>query len=267
MVTFNSNDLLIWVSSFIWPLTRILGLIATAPLLSSTGIPARFRVMIGVFIALMISPVVPVELAVDPMSATGFLILIQQFLIGTAMGLAMRFTFSAMELAGTAVGMTMGLGFAMFYDPQTRGQSSAISQYFALLVLTLYIAANFHLLMLSTVVESFTTLPIAGGPMGKDGFFLIVRWGALIFSYGLQLALPILAALLITNVSLGILTRAAPQLNLFGIGFPVTIAVGFMVIALMLVYMEAPLENLFMEAFGVIRKLGSLEFFPHESTP
>ncbi|MDL2284155.1 flagellar biosynthetic protein FliR [Oxalobacter sp. OttesenSCG-928-P03] len=263
MVIFNSNDLLIWVSSFIWPLTRILGLMAGAPLFSSSGIPVRFRVLLGVFIALVISPAVPVELAVDPMSYTGFLILVQQFLIGAAMGLAMRFAFSALEMAGAAVGMTMGLGFAMFYDPQTRGQSPAISQYFSLLILTLYVAANFHLLMLSVVVESFTTLPIAGAPMGRDGFFLIIKWGGMIFSYGLQLALPILAALLITNVSLGILTRAAPQLNLFGIGFPVTIATGFVMIALMLSYMAVPMEDLFREVFGLIRQLGSAELFPH----
>lgn len=263
MVTFNSNDLLIWVSSFIWPLTRILGLIATAPLFSATGIPMRIRVLTGVCAALAISPSVPVELAVDPLSATGFLILVQQFLIGSAMGLSMRFAFSAMEMAGTAVGMTMGLGFATFYDPQTRGQSSAISQYFALLVLTLYVAANFHLLMLSVLAESFRTLPVAGTPMGKDGFFLIVKWGGMIFAYGLQLALPILAALLVANITLGILTRAAPQLNLFGIGFPVTIATGFVMIALMLVYMEPPLEQLFIEVFGLIRRLGSAELFPH----
>jgi flagellar biosynthetic protein FliR len=112
-------------------------------------------------------------------------------------------------------------------------------------------------------VESFTTLPIAGTPMGRDGFYLIVMWGGYIFSYGLQLALPILAALLITNVSLGILTRAAPQLNLFGIGFPITIASGFFLIAIMLVYMEGPLESLFREAFGMIRQLASTELFPH----
>jgi len=263
MVTFNSNDLLIWVSSFIWPLTRILGMIAAAPLFSASGIPVRIRVLLGVCIAFVVSPLVPIELAVDPMSYAGFLILIQQLLIGVAMGLSMRFAFSAMEMAGTAVGMTMGLGFATFYDPQTRGQSSAISQYFALLVLTLYIAANFHLLMISVVVDSFTTLPIAGGPMGKDGFWLILQWGGTIFSYGLQLALPILAALLITNVSLGILTRAAPQLNLFGIGFPVTIAMGFLMIALMLTYMEAPLESIFTEVFGLIRQLGSARLSPH----
>lgn len=263
MITFNSNDLLIWVSSFIWPLTRILGIIATAPLFSSNGIPAQIRILVGVFVALVVSPAVPVELAVDPLSVTGLLILVQQFLIGSAMGLAMRFTFSAMELAGTAVAMTMGLGFANFYDPQTRGQSSAISQYFALLILTIYIAADFHLLMLSVVVESFTTLPIAAAPLNKDGFFLLTQWGGMIFAYGAQLALPILAALLITNVSLGILTRAAPQLNLFGIGFPVTIAVGFIMIALMLTYMEPSLEQLFIEVFGLIRKLGTKDVFPH----
>lgn len=263
MVTFGSNDLLIWVISFMWPLTRILGLIATAPLLNSTAIPRRIRVMIGVSIAFVISPMVPVHLAIDPFTITGFLILVQQFLIGAAMGLAMRFTFSAMEFAGTAIGMTMGLGFAVFYDPQTRAQSSAVSQYFALLVLTLFVAANFHTLMISILVESFQTLPIVGTPMGRDGFFMLVKWGSIIFSYGLQLALPIIAALLITNVSLGVLTRASPQLNIFGIGFPITMAVGFTMIAIMMVYMEAPLEVLFTEVFGLIRQLASTELFPH----
>ena len=263
MVTFHSSDLIIWVSSFIWPLTRILGLTATAPLLSASGIPMRIRLLTGVFIALAVSPSVPVALAVDPLSPTGFLILFQQLLIGAAMGLSMRIVFAAMELAGTAVGMTMGLGFATFYDPQTEGQTAVVSQYFALLVLTLYVTSNFHLLMLQTVIESFTTLPIAGTPMGRDGFKMIVLWGGYIFSYGMQLALPILATLLATNISLGVLTRAAPQLNLFGIGFPITIITGFVLIAIMLSYMEIPLEGLFREAFGLIRKLGSPEFFPH----
>jgi flagellar biosynthetic protein FliR len=258
VVIFNGNDLLTWVSAFLWPLSRLLGLVLTAPMLSNFTIPVRVRVLLGVFIALIVAPSVQFPSSISLFSYGGILVLVQQSLIGAAMGLVMRLTFSAMEMAGTAVGMTMGLGFATFYDPQTRGQSSAISQYFALLVLTLYIAANFHLLMLSILVDSFKTLPILAEPLDPQRFYLLVRWGGYIFLYGLQLALPILAALLVTNVSLGVLTRAAPQLNLFGIGFPVTIAAGFIMIALTLAYMESPLNRIFGEVFGLLRGMGTI---------
>jgi flagellar biosynthetic protein FliR len=255
MITINSADLHVWVASFLWPLTRILGLIATAPLFGNVSIPARIKVGLGVMLALLIAPGLSNLPAMDPMSLNGLLVLVQQFVIGAAMGLTIRIVLAAIEMAGEIIGMTMGLGFATFFDPQSQGRSSAISQFLALLTLMIYLAANIHLAVLSVLADSFSTMPISALPITNQPFQLFIAWGGRIFSAGVQLSLPVVAALLITNISLGILTRAAPQLNLFGIGFPVTICVGFVMIALALPYLTTPLDRLFQESFGVMRQM------------
>ena len=143
--------------------------------------------------------------------------------------------------------MTMGLSFASFFDPQSQGQSNFISQFMALLATLAFLAVNGHLLLLSVLAHSFSTLPISTSPMGAQIFKQMADWGGIIFSAGVQLSLPMVAALLITNIALGILTRAAPQLNLFGIGFPITLTIGFVVIGLALPYLATPLERLFQQ--------------------
>jgi len=257
MITLSSAELYAWVAAFAWPLTRILGLIATAPLFGNLSIPVRVKVGLGVMLSIVIAPTVPEVPAIDPMSLPGFLILIQQLVIGLAMGFAMRIVFAAVEMAGEVSGLTMGFGFATFFDPQTRGRSSAISQFLTLLTLMIFLALNIHLMMLSTLADSFVTMPISATPAGTGGFKQLANWGGLIFSAGVQLALPILAALLLTNIALGVLTRAAPQLNLFGIGFPITLGGGLLVLMLMLPYLATPLERLFHEGLGVVRQIGT----------
>jgi flagellar biosynthetic protein FliR len=255
MITVTSAELYTWIASFLWPLTRILGLISIAPLFGNVSVPARVKLGLGVMLALIIAPGVPALPATDPMSLTGFLILAQQLVIGMAMGFAMRIVFAAIELAGEISSMTMGLGFAIFYDPQTRGRSSAISQFIALLTLMVYLATNLHLVLLSTLAQSFTSLPISAAALSGDGFQQLTAWGGRIFSAGIQLSLPIVAALLITNMALGILTRAAPQLNLFGIGFPITIGVGFIMVALSLPFMSTPIVRLLHEGIEAIQQI------------
>jgi flagellar biosynthetic protein FliR len=191
------------------------------------------------------APAIPALPAADPMSLAGLLILLQEMLIGLAMGFSMRVVFAAIEMAGEVTSLTMGLGFATFFDPQSSGRSSAISQFLALVATMAFLAVNAHLVLLSALAESFVTLPISASPISTGAPLELARWGGRIFSAGLQLSLPIVAALLITNVALGILTRAAPQLNLFGVGFPITLGVGFLVISLALPYLGTPILNLF----------------------
>lgn len=254
MISISSATLNAWIAGLLWPLSRILGLMVTAPLFNNNTIPARSKVGIGVLLALIVAPAVPNVPATDPMSLAGLLILMQQIVIGLAMGMAMRIVFAAIEMAGEIIGMTMGLGFATFYDPQSAGHSSAISQFLALLMLMFYLAANFHLMLLSALVDSFTTMPIGAGHLAP-GMELLVSWGGRVFSAGVQLSLPIVAALLINNIALGVLTRAAPQLNIFGIGFPVAIGVGFIMIALTLPYLATPIERLLQEGIDMAGRL------------
>ncbi len=255
MLNFSSTELNALITGFLWPLTRILGLIAVAPLFSNASVPRRTKVGLGILLAMIVAPLVQVPAGLEPMSMQGLLILVQQLMIGIAMGFSMRIIFSAVEMAGEISSMTMGLGFATFFDPQSRGRSNAVSQFLGLLVLMLYLAANVHLALLSTLVDSFTTMPITVGPMTGNIAEQVARWGGRVFSAGLQLSLPIVAALLITNIALGILTRAAPSLNLFGIGFPITLAIGFTMLGLILPYLTTPILNLFEETINTIRRL------------
>ena len=256
MITISSADINMWIAGLLWPLSRILGLIAASPLFGNSSVPATVKVSLGVLLALIIAPTVPALPATDPMSLAGLLILAQEMLIGLAMGFTVRVIFAAVEMAGEISSLTMGLGFATFFDPTTQGRSSAISQFLSLVATMAFLAVNAHLVLLSALVESFSTLPVSGLPVYGGGFKQMADWGARIFSTGVQLSLPIVAALLLTNIALGILTRAAPSLNLFGIGFPITLAIGFVVISVSLPYLATPWQNLFQRGIENTRSLG-----------
>lgn len=256
MVSFSGNDLIALIASFIWPLTRILGMIVIAPPFGNNSVPVQVKLVLGVMIALIVTPIIPPLKNVDMISLTGIMILTQQFVIGSAMGFMMRVTFAGIEMAGEAIGLTMGLGFATFFNPQTQGRSSAISQFMVLLATLLFLTLNVHLSLIATLVDSFKTIPISTSLTMGFSFQRLALWGGEIFSIGMRLSLPIVAALLITNIALGILTRAAPQLNLFGIGFPITIGVGFFMLSMVLPYWMIPFENAFQKTIEAILSLG-----------
>ena len=255
MIQFTSGEMTTWIAALLWPLTRILGLIAASPLFGNTAVPVSVKVSFGVVLAAIMAPAIGAFPAVDPMSMAGMLILVQELLIGLAMGFTMRIVFAAIEMAGEVSSLTMGLGFASFFDPNTAGRSSAVSQMLTLIATMAFLAMNAHLVLLETLAESFISMPISATPMSSGAPLELARWGARIFSAGLQLSLPIVAALLITNVALGILTRAAPQLNIFGIGFPVSLGVGLLVISLALPYLGTPILNLFNQGIEAARTL------------
>ncbi|MDO8176926.1 MAG: flagellar biosynthetic protein FliR [Undibacterium sp.] len=256
MVSFSGNELIAMIASFLWPLTRILGLIAIAPPFGNNSVPMQVKLMLGVMLALIVAPTIQPLTQADPMSLTGIMILMQQLVIGMAMGFMVRVVFAGIEMAGEVIGLTMGLGFATFFDPQTRGRSSAISQVLVLVATLLFLTLNVHLSLFSALIESFNTIPISTSLTMGFSFQKLAIWGEQIFIIGMRLSLPIVAALLITNIALGILTRAAPQLNLFGIGFPITIGVGFLMLSMTMPYMLLPIENAFQSGMEAIQSLG-----------
>jgi len=255
MLTLSSIELNTWIAALLWPLSRILGLLAAAPLFGNAAVPATVKVGLGALLAMIIAPGVPALPAVNPMSLPGLLILTQEMLVGLAMGFSIRIVFSAIEMAGEISSLTMGLGFASFFDPQTKGRSSAISQFLVMLATLMFLTVNGHLVLLAALAESFVSLPISASPISGGGFQQLAAWGGEIFRSGLQIALPVIAALLLTNVALGILTRAAPQLNIFGIGFPVTLGVGLLVIGMVLPYLATPFQNMFLRGIETARLL------------
>lgn len=251
MLSVTSAQLDAWIAALMFPLARILGLVSGAPLFGNRMVPVRVRLAVGVAAALAVLPALPPIPPLPTDSLTVLVILAQQAFIGIAMGFMMRVMFAAVDIAGELIGLQMGLSFAVFFSPQTGGQTSVIAEFLGLLALLVFVALNGHLMLIGIVVASFEWLPI-GGTTSADGWLVIARHGAVMFASGLLLALPMVAALLITNIALGVLTRAAPQLNLFAVGFPVTLTVGFLVLMLSLNLIAPVLQNLFERGFDAI---------------
>lgn len=254
MFSIDSAQIDAWIVAFIYPLTRILAFIATAPLWSNAGVPGRTRLILAIAITVAITPILPAMPIVQPASLAGLWILLQQMLIGIGMGFAAKIVFSGIELAGEFIGAQMGLGFATFYDPLSSSQTPVISEFINLIALLLFLSMNGHLLYLATLVQSFSSIPVNAVPLGAGSWLNLAELGGKIFSAGLLLALPIVVALLITNVALAVLTRAAPQLNIFALGFPLTLIGGFFGLAVSLNYLATPLQNIF--EFGMSAMLG-----------
>ena len=246
MISITSAQLDAWLAALIFPLARILAMIASSPVLGNKQVPARVKIGLSALLAIIIAPTVGEMPPIAIGSPQGLLIVIQQVIIGVAMGFSMRLIFIAIEMAGELAGLQMGLGFASFYDPINASHNPIISQWMGVIAALAFLAINGHLYMVATLAESFKTLPI-GSVLPAKSFFGVAIWGGSIFAYALQISLPIMAALLITNIALGILTRAAPQLNLFAVGFPVSLAIGFFVLALSMPYFMPALDRLTQE--------------------
>jgi flagellar biosynthetic protein FliR len=249
MISITSAQLETWLALFVYPLTRILALLATAPVFNNAALPVRVRLIAGLAITLALAPALPPPPAVAASSWPGLLILAQQLLIGVLLGFTLRLTFAAVDIAGELIGLQMGLGFASFFDPTSGGRTPVIAEFLGLLTLLLFLAMNGHLLALSALAESFTLLPVSATPIHTTAFSALIAWSATLFSTGVLLALPLITALLIANIALGVLARIAQQLNLFAVGFPVTLTLGFLVLMLSLPYIGAAMEGLFAQSF------------------
>ncbi len=254
MISLTSSEINAWIVAFFFPLARILAVLASAPPFNNAALNMQVRLLVGIAIAIAITPVLPPMPSVEPASGLGLLIIAEQMIIGFAMGFSMRLIFSAVDLAGTMVSTQMGLGFATAYDPQNTSQTPVVSEFFGMLALLMFMAINGHLMVLATLTQSFTALPIGGGALGSASWLNVANAGAVIFSSGLLLALPIVVTLLITNVALGVLGRVAPQLNLMAIGFPITLVLGLLAIFASMSYIAAPLQQMF--EYGLRAMLG-----------
>ncbi len=255
MITFSSADLNAWLTAFLWPLARTLALLAATPVLGNMATPMRVKIGLGVLITLVVAPAIGPLPNVEPASPEGLLVLSQQIVIGLAMGFAMRIVFSAVELAGEIAGLQMGLGFATLFSPSSDGSTLVVGKFLGLLATLTFLSLNGHLMMLSVLMESFNAFPISAEPLSAVGWKTLADWGGTIFLAGLQLALPVVAALLIVNLALGILTRASPQLNVFAVGFPITLMVGMAVLMLSLPYFIPVIEKLIAEGLETMLEI------------
>ncbi|MEW5943370.1 MAG: flagellar biosynthetic protein FliR [Pseudomonadota bacterium] len=258
MLSVTSAQLNAWIVAFIWPLARIAALIASSPVLGNPSFPRRAKIGLALAITIVVAPTLPPMPQVEPGSAAGLLILGQQMLIGLAMGFAMRIVFVAVETVGNIAGLQMGLGFATFFDPVNSAQVPVLGQFLGVLFTLVFLALNGHLLMIETLAESFRVLPVGAAPLSAAGWKALAAWGGEIFRAGVLLSLPVIAALLITNLAIGIMTRAAPQLNIFAVGFPLTLAAGFFTLILTLPYLAPLLERLMHDGLQMMLRIAQM---------
>lgn len=252
MINLTAAQLDAWVALALFPLARILGLISTAPLFNNRAVPVRVRVGLGVAIAVAVVPALPPMPPVPAGSGVAMMVLIQQIGIGVALGFTLRVVFSAVDMAGELISIQMGLSFATIYDPVNASQTAVLAELLSLIASLVFLSMNGHLVMIDALIRSFELLPIQPKLMPGKGWLGLVQFGVIIFVAGLMMALPVIAALLVTNIALGILTRAAPQLNLFSIGFPVTMTVGLGALVLVMPRLDTLMQNFYDRAFNVL---------------
>jgi flagellar biosynthesis protein FliR len=234
---------------------RILALVATTPVFGNMSVQTRVKIGLSAFITIIVAPTLGAMPQATVFSAAGVWIIVNQFLIGAALGLTMQIVFTAIQATGEFVGMGMGLGFATFFDQQASGSTAVLSSYMNVFATLVFLVLDGHLQMISALIATFQSVPVSGDLLGAEGWRSLVNWGSTIFSAGLLLALPVVAALLITNLALGILNRAAPQIGVFQIGFPLTMLVGMLLLQLMVPNMIPFFARLFdsgIERMGVV---------------
>lgn len=253
MLTFNEAQIWAWLSPLLWPFVRILALFGSMPVFAQRAVPVRVRVALAMLITVCAQGTLPPMPVVPLDSSVALLLLIQQLLIGLTIGFAVRLVFAAIELAGEITGLQMGMNFAGFFDPASGGQTTVVSRFYGVCISWLFIVINGHLLLIAAVVRSFEVFPVGPEPFA---FLRAVQphlLGAEVFRLGLWIALPMIAMLMFTNLVLGIISRVAQQLQIFAIGFPITVSVGLLGVMVTLPMLAMPFTNALEQMLALFR--------------
>jgi flagellar biosynthetic protein FliR len=250
------------ISQFTWyllPFFRVAGFIMVSPIFSTGFVPIRVRLGLSVMLALVVmpnlNPDLPPYIKFDPVSLSGLFMIAQQVMIGIALGFVMQIVFAAIVNAGQLVGMQMGLGFAQMMDPQSGVTVPVISQFYNLMGVLLFLAMNGHLVLIQILVDSFSILPVGAGGLPTSAFINIAYFGAWMFSGAVIIALPAIISLLMISVVMGVITKSTPQMNIFAVGFAISIIAGFIIILVTLSTAFPQMANLFGEGFKFMREM------------
>ncbi len=254
-MNFTTAEITAWLGSYLWPFFRIGALLMAAPVTGAQSVPVRVRLSIALALTLVVVPLLPPAPAVDPLSLGALSIIFQQLLIGLAMGFALQLVFNAIITGGQVIAMQMGLGFASIVDPQNGMQVAVLSQFYLMLTILLFLGMDAHLVLIRILVDSFTTLPIAPEGLDRDAMWALAGWGSEMFAGAVWLSIPAVASLLVVNTAFGVMSRAAPQLNIFTIGFPVAMIMGFVVLLYSLPEVVPQFTVLLEEGFALIGRL------------
>jgi flagellar biosynthetic protein FliR len=254
VISFTEGQIMAWLSPLLWPFLRVLALFSTAPVFSMRAIPMRVKVGLAFFIALCAQAMLGPQPVIGMNDREALGAVAQQVAVGMALGFAVRIVFAALEMAGEIIGLQMGLNFASFFDPASGGQLSAVGRFFGNMATLLFVVINGHLVVLLAVVKSFEFFPVNGDFLQSLAQMRLFELGSALFSSAFWLALPLMALMLFVNLTLGVISRVAPQMNIYAVGFPVTLTVGMVGITALLPQLEQPLLTLLYRALDIFQK-------------
>jgi flagellar biosynthetic protein FliR len=251
----EASELVNGIDRLLWPFLRISALLLAAPLFGARTLPVRARVLLAVMLALLVAPLVPPPPAVEPLSAAGLLIAAQEVAIGVAMGFILQMVMSAFSQAGEYIALGMGLGFASINDPQNGLSIPVVSQYYVVVATLVFLSFDGHVIIIDALVRSFQTLPVGVDGPAPDAFRRIALWGSQMYASAVLVALPAVTSLLLVNLGFGVITRSAPQLNIFAVGFPIMILVGLGVMFLTLPALTDQVLHIFDYGFALMGRV------------
>ena len=228
MLALTDTQISTWVASFILPLFRVAAVLMSMPVFGTTLVPTRVRLYFALAITVVIAPGLPAMPPVNALDLSGLMLIAEQILIGALMGFSLQLFFQAFVVAGQIISIQMGMAFASMIDPTNGVNTAVIGQFLTMLVTLLFLAMNGHLVVFEVLTESFTTMPV-GSALLVNHFWEIAGKLGWVLGAAMVLVLPAITALLVVNIAFGVMTRAAPQLNIFSIGFPLTLVLGMVI--------------------------------------
>ncbi len=242
--------------AFLWPMLRISALLLAAPVFSLQSVTVRIRILLALALSVMVYPMFDWPV-IDPLSAPGLLEILNQLVIGVFMGLMLQIVTASVVVAGQAVSNAMGLSMASLIDPNL-GNVPVIAQFLLVLSTLIFVSLGGHAMLLAMVLESFSTLPVGRSLIDQVAYGQLVSWSSMIFLGAVLTALPVMATLLFISIGLGVVTRAAPSLNIFSVGLPATIVAGFFVLMVSLSSIAGRIQWLWLQGLTQIRVMVGL---------
>lgn len=220
-----------WLAQHYWPFVRVSSMFLTMAVFSGRGLPSRIKIFFAMAITIAISPALPpIDVPFETVSPAGMLTTIQQILIGVALGFMSLLAINTFALAGQVLGMQIGLGFAAMVDPNSGQQVPVIAQFYLMLATLIFLAVDGHLVMIQMIAVSFQAVPVGQVGLDADAFYYIATWAVWMFNAALGFSLSAMVSILLINLSFGVMTRASPQLNIFTVGFPITMVSGLLIL-------------------------------------
>ena len=250
-MNFLAADVIERFYTFMWPMLRISALMITAPIFSLSAFNTRMRILVALVLAWLVYPLYSWPV-IDPTSAQGLLEVFNQIMIGATMGLILQIVVAAVVVAGQSIAAAMGLSMANMIDPN-MGNVPVISQLLIVMSTLIFVGFGGHAILLGLILESFNTLPIGTDILNQAVYGRVLQWSSMMFLGAVLMALPVMVSLLFINVGLGIVTRAAPSLNIFAVGFPAMIMAGLVILIISLDSIGGRIEWLWVQGFSLVR--------------